>query len=69
MNVDNFTVNIAEVLRRIEGNDPESIPKDIYVIVAMCFLDTDVDEFKLVIKVYHGRSQSGVSHGRTRYKQ
>jgi hypothetical protein len=47
MNVDNFTVRITEVLRRIEGNDPESIPKDLSVIVAMCFLDTDVDEFKL----------------------
>jgi hypothetical protein len=47
MNVDNFTLKITETLRRIEGNDPESIPKDLSVIVAMCFLDTDVDEFKL----------------------
>jgi hypothetical protein len=48
MNVDNFSTKVSEVVRRIEGHKSSSIPEDLSVIVAQCFLDTDVDEFKLI---------------------
>lgn len=47
MNVDTFTAKITEIVRRIEGCDVSSIPNDLSTLVAQCFLDTDVDEFKL----------------------
>ena len=47
MNVETFATRITEVVRRIEGCDASSIPQDLSSVVATCFLDTDVDEFKL----------------------
>ena len=47
MNVETFATRITELVRRIEGCDASSIPQDLSTVVATCFLDTDVDEFKL----------------------
>lgn len=47
MNVETFATKITELVRRIEGCDASSIPQDLSSVVATCFLDTDVDEFKL----------------------
>ena len=47
MNVDTFSMKISEVVRRIEGQKASSIPTDLSVIVIQCYLDTDVDEFKM----------------------
>jgi Zinc knuckle len=47
MNVDTFTKKVSEVVRRIQGQKASSVPADLSVIVAQCYLDTDIDEFKL----------------------
>ena len=47
MNVETFATRITELVCRIEGCDANSIPQDLSTVVATCFLDTDVDEFKL----------------------
>ena len=47
MNVETFATRITKLVRRIEGCDARSIPQDLSTVVATCFLDTDVDEFKL----------------------
>ena len=47
MNLDTFSTKLTELIRRIEGCDSTSIPADLSTLVAQCFLDTDVDEFKL----------------------
>ena len=47
MNVETFATRITELVHRIEGCDARSIPQDLSTVVATCFLDTNVDEFKL----------------------
>ena len=47
MNVDNFSVKVSDIVQCLEGNHRTSIPDDLSTLVAQCYLDTDVDEFKL----------------------
>jgi hypothetical protein len=47
MNVDTFSKKVADLVQQIEGNHKRSIPDDLSTIVATCYLDTDVDEFKM----------------------
>ena len=47
MNVDTFATKITEMIRRLEGTNASSVPSDLSTVVAQCFLDTDVDKFKL----------------------
>ena len=47
MNVDTFSKKVSDLVGQIEGNHKQSIPADLTSLVAQCYLDTDVDEFKL----------------------
>ena len=47
MNVDTFSTKLADVVQQILAFGPKSVPEDLSSLVAQCFLDTDVDEFKL----------------------
>jgi hypothetical protein len=47
MNVDTFSKKVADLVQQIEGNHKRSVPEDLSTIVATCYLDTDVDEFKM----------------------
>lgn len=47
MNVDTFSKKVSDLVQQILGNHKRSIPEDLTCLVAQCFLDTDVDEFKM----------------------
>ena len=48
MNVDTFSIKVSDLVLQIQAFGKKSIPDDISSLVAQCYLDTDVDEFKLV---------------------
>lgn len=47
MNVDTFSTKVADLVQQIHSFGPKAIPDDLSSLVAQCFLDTDIDEFKL----------------------
>ena len=49
MNVDTFSRKLLDMVDRISGCDEKSIPSDLSVIVAQCFLGTGIDEFALEV--------------------
>ena len=47
MNVDTFAKKLLDMVDRICGCEEKSVPQDLSVIVAQCFLGTGIDEFAL----------------------